>query len=60
MTKGTPKVTVRVDDDDPHKAAMMAIDVYVRTAKILERPLEEIDTSYDPYLHRDTDPNAGI
>jgi hypothetical protein len=56
MTKGTPKVTVRVDDDDPHKAAMLALETYVRTIKVLEHPFDEIDTSKDPYLDPDMDP----
>jgi len=36
MAKGAPKVTVRVDDDDPNAAAAMAFKVYVETVLALE------------------------
>lgn len=36
MAKGTPKVTVRVDDDDPNHAAEVALSIYSRMTWALE------------------------
>lgn len=36
MTKGPPKVTVRVDDDDPDIARKQALMTYARTIQDLE------------------------
>jgi len=39
MAKGTPKVTVRVDDDNPWSAASQALLVYQDTVKNLDEIL---------------------
>ena len=41
---GTPKVSVRVDDDDPETARQLAFDTYLKTVRALEQefpPKEE-------------------
>jgi hypothetical protein len=44
---GTPKVSVRVDDDDPYKAKSLAVDVYLQTVTELEASQESDDEEED-------------
>lgn len=56
MAKGSPKVTVRVDSDDPEEAARLALKYYTDTvnsfndAPVLKREPAFLDPDMDPRI----------